>query len=548
MTSTNTSDTSSALLQRCFLYLAIFSLVILPLIPFYTQGQDGLALPINSLLLLPMTLAIIIVFIGSLRNTEWLLDISVQKLLIATAALTLLIIMLNPAQALNSSIVRMAFILLAVLLIQTLYWLNPDKQQLLNVIVIALFIQLIYGFIQYFILYSQENYSIRYNRPVGVFLQVNIMATAMATGLFLSYAMLLRGNLNKLKPLLFIYVFLCPLMLYLCSSRSAYLATVLGVILCFAYASKGILRQHKKFWFTFAAGIVLAILFANFFQTQLRSLEQLAVPGIRYDMYLHSLWMLAQKPLLGWGFGDYIPQFYYSNLERYHTGDISTLVSGFSVHPHNEFALWAIEGGIVGLAFICFVFFVVLRNLKQSTMQVANRRIPAGLLVLCPLFVHMMFEHPLYSSSFMLILLCLFYYVFTDSKTNTKQTTTATLTKTALTICAVASLPILLITFQSALASSEYINTGSDDARNRVISEFPSRHYIYQMDLLLDSYYAKQENDLAALADVNQRIRHKLNELPVKVLATEFKTNCEILTNCSQQDLLFIDKYFPLQN
>lgn len=540
--------TSPSLLQRIFFYLLSVAIILLPLIPLYTKGQDGLAFPMNSLLLLPLTLIVIAVFVGSVRRTSCQPDANLQRLLFATAGLSLLIVLLNPAQALNSATVRTAFILLALLLVQTLYWLKPDKQQLLNVIFIALFIQLIYGFVQYFFLYSQEEYFVRYNRPVGAFLQVNIMATAMATGLFLSYAMLLRGHLNKLKPLLFIYVFLCPLMLYLCSSRSAYLATSLGVVLCVAFSGKEILSQHKKFWFTFAAGIVLAIIFANTYEAKLRTLEQLAVPGIRYDVYLHSLWMLAQKPLLGWGFGDFIPQFYYSMLERYQPGEISSVSKVFIVHPHNEFALWAIEGGIVGLAFISFVFFVVLRNLKQSTMQVADRRIPAGLLVLCPLFVHMMFEHPLYSSSFMLILLCLFYYVFTDSKTNVKPTSAATMTKTVLTICAVASLPILLITFQSALTSSEYVNTGSDVARNRIISEFPSRHYIYQMDLLLDSYYAKQENDLAALADLNQRIRHKLNELPVQVLATEFKTNCEILTNCSQQDLLFIDKYFPQQN
>ena len=540
--------TSPSLLQRIFFYLLSVAIILLPLIPIYTKGQDGLAFPMNSLLLLPLTLIVIAVFVGSVRQSSWQPDANIQKLLLATAGLSLLIVLLNPAQALNSATVRTAFILLALLLMQTLYWLKPDKQQLLNVIFVALFIQLIYGFVQYFFLYSQEEYFVRYNRPVGAFLQVNIMATAMATGLFLSYTMLLRGEINKLKPLLFIYVLLCPLMLYLCSSRSAYVATTLGVVLCFAFSGKELLSQHKKFWFTFVVGIVLAIIFANTYEAKLRTLEQLAVPGIRYDVYLHSLWMLAQKPLLGWGFGDFIPQFYYSMLERYQPGEISSVSKVFIVHPHNEFALWAIEGGIVGLAFISFVFFVVFKNLKQSTMQVADRRIPAGLLVLCPLFVHMMFEHPLYSSSFMLILLCLFYYVFTDSKTNVKPTNAATMTKTALTVFAVASLPILLITFQSALASSEYVNTGSDVARNRVLSEFPSRHYIYQMDLLLDSYYAKQENDLVALADVNQRIRLKLNELPVQVLAIEFKTNCEILTNCPQQDLLFIDKYFPQQN
>jgi O-antigen ligase len=85
--------------------------------------------------------------------------------------------------------------------------------------------------------------------------------------------------------------------------------------------------------------------------------------GDRLEYWRASVLAFTEKPVLGYGAGSWNHE--YRRIE----GIKPTINTANPDNPHQLFLLWAVEGGIVGLALLCAVFGVVFlhsRQLKRS--------------------------------------------------------------------------------------------------------------------------------------------------------------------------------------
>ncbi|WP_189483762.1 O-antigen ligase family protein [Alishewanella tabrizica] len=370
------------------------------------------------------------------------------------------------------------------------------------------------------------------------------MATCTAVGLiFALYQHLNPNHSIKTKILISAYIIISPLIITLCSSRTAYISLALGLTIFFACNAKEVFKNQLSSFFKLSAGIFLAALYFLLVDTGHKDLESLKTPGIRLDMYLNSLLMFIEKPFLGWGFGEYIHAFYYSIYDNSNIYDFINPIDSLSTHPHNELALWGLEGGIIGLIFICTILYIFLKALLKSKRSSDIMR-GSGFVILLPLFFHVMLEHPLYTSSLYGLYFCLIFYIYTSPE-YTEQNTFYT--KSISVIFAIQStvlVPALIIVLQSSILSSAYLKTGSSAIREMIISDFPSKLYLVQMDLLLETHNARVNDDYSSLEALNNQIFETIKTIPAKSLATDYLTNCKIITNCKKDKIEFINRYF----
>ena len=154
--------------------------------------------------------------------------------------------------------------------------------------------------------------------------------------------------------------------------RSGHLVAVGVVTLACLYA----LPKNYKWAMVVVPFLVVALMLAGSSNFRNRLLEvnsevsayaQSAVKvtssGDRLEYWRASVLAFTEKPVLGYGAGSWNHE--YRRIE----GIKPTINTANPDNPHQLFLLWAVEGGIVGLALLCAVFGVVFlhsRQLKRS--------------------------------------------------------------------------------------------------------------------------------------------------------------------------------------
>jgi O-antigen ligase len=105
-------------------------------------------------------------------------------------------------------------------------------------------------------------------------------------------------------------------------------------------------------------------------QTEVQTFEQkvdtTTSSGQRLFYWQTSLRAIAERPVLGYGPGSWNTQ--YRRLE----GGLSQPGSLTVIDPHQLFLLWAVEGGLVGLALLCAVLLAIYQRSRQ--LQVHDAR------------------------------------------------------------------------------------------------------------------------------------------------------------------------------
>ncbi len=123
---------------------------------------------------------------------------------------------------------------------------ESDKYQLLIVILIAVSLESSLGLLQYFFFAEGfwGGYKVGVSRPHGVFLQPNVMASFMATGLAIALFISTRFTLVKsrvatpLKGLIYFTLFSTSFLLVILQSRTGHLSALLVLALIFPYLYK----------------------------------------------------------------------------------------------------------------------------------------------------------------------------------------------------------------------------------------------------------------------------------------------------------------------
>lgn len=249
---------------------------------------------------------------------------------------------------------------------------------------------------------------------LGIFQQVNVTASFLATGFALSLALFYRTgkqysaqkkDLHSQVPrriksayLLTLMAFL-PCVLVLTRSRTGWLG---GAAVYIVTASILLTGSRQKFrsralpWGYMAALVLipLAGVAAGLFLLGCSVAQAIDHGGSNYQRWLtlKVTWeMICLHPWAGWGLGSFIMQFQHYIASHYYPNPSH----GFMGHPHNEILYVWMEGGIVALAGLivlgCAVVMLVLNNRSPG------RRLMA--LALLPVLLHTLVEYPLYLSS-----------------------------------------------------------------------------------------------------------------------------------------------------
>lgn len=192
---------------------------------------------------------------------------------------------------------------------------------------------------------------------ISTFGNPNFYAGHILMPLCLSFANILNWEeyqnkfLKYFDILLLIFGIWC---LILTDSKAAQFALIFGFSFIWYlknFERKGMLK-FAGFFFIFFVLLILYPKITVWFKE-----------NIRYYIWPGTIKMIIKKPILGWGFGNFIFFYPYFRKREYFLRPESTPVTN---HPHNEFLeLWA-EIGLIGLClFIFLILFSIIRIIKK---------------------------------------------------------------------------------------------------------------------------------------------------------------------------------------
>lgn len=110
--------------------------------------------------------------------------------------------------------------------------------------------------------------------------------------------------------------------------------------------------------------------------------------GWRLNAWLRSSQAIASRPITGFGVGSFVPA-----VKRFETGEKDQIFgTSLSSNPHQEFLLWGVELGLLGVILLATMFFIVITDAQRFALPVRN----ATLSVLAVICVACFFNSALY--------------------------------------------------------------------------------------------------------------------------------------------------------
>jgi len=313
--------------------------------------------------------------------------------------------------------------------LQQLVLTDVARTQLLFLILVAVLIEAVIGWAQYFA-WLPENfmgYSSDQRITWGIFRQPNVMASFMATGVVLSAYLLpayiaisnRKGNffatICLLTPLLAVPVIL------LLNSRVGWLGLLIGSVLMLPYLlAKGGRHVTRSWVLMLLLGAILGLLFlANSPSGFGPAVAKVQVDPVRLKMYPVVIRLFLDNALFGVGYGNFESSFNLFAASQYQAGLAEPSGVTNLHHPHNELLFWAAEGGVVALAGLLLAAFLVFRSILRCERGVRLALI--GLLF--PIVLHTQTEYPFYHSAVHWIVFVVLLYLV-DTQGNPVKTKT----------------------------------------------------------------------------------------------------------------------------
>ena len=237
--------------------------------------------------------------------------------------------------------------------------------------------------------------------PRGIFQQINVQVTYLATGIAISIYLLSRPIAKRFNPvissLVILSIGLSSFVIVYSGSRVGLLSLVISLLLLLVFRHRQLL--HNKLLVLCA---IIAITSGTMVGkdgmersfTKTMNIAQGVSRDVRINMYRIAFELIAQKPLFGHGIGNYLRVW---NLQ---TGDYfarhpDALLPPYITHPHNELVYWLIEGGVVIVLGILAAIVAVVLGL----IRCGPRRAAGYIAMLLPITLHTQVELPFYISS-----------------------------------------------------------------------------------------------------------------------------------------------------
>ncbi|MFW1676289.1 Wzy polymerase domain-containing protein [Pontibacter sp. JAM-7] len=402
------------------LFFALISLLFL-IAPFYYQpnlGGEGLYLPFNSTIWLVASWVIasgcfILIRSGSiLLPRHWL---ALAMLPIGALVSGFITDNTNPTEWTTRILVLIGSYCLLISLYQ--FRLTPRQiERSLYILLITGLISGCYGLVQLVPRIELAPYMpLSGNKtPFGIFQQINLQASLMATTLVLLFYLISRPTISGMhwvvKIALCLTGFISCFIIAYSGSRVGLLGATAGLlVLCLGRWR--LLFNHK---YVLAAVIACCIgggaLGSSGLTKTFNKFDQ-AIGGmdsdVRWKVYRISLDLFLEKPLVGHGVGSFQKVFQDKRAEYQADGKLSLGTQPRFTHPHNELMLWLVEAGLISLAGIVIAAVATFYQLYKTGWQRGTGY--AALLI--PLTLHSQVELPFYISNTHWVLLLYLLFV-----------------------------------------------------------------------------------------------------------------------------------------
>ncbi|MGF1883071.1 PglL family O-oligosaccharyltransferase [Vibrio splendidus] len=449
-------------------FLASLAVVFLLAMHFFmpNPGGSGLALSFNPTTWLALSFTLAIGFYQLATNRVLKYSKLTVGLLISCVILTLPTLYSNAfPQAASGRLLGLwaGFALFVVL--QQFKFSNKHKQRMLWFIVLAVVIQALFGYVQYFLLEPGNlfGYNTAANRPYGIFQQPNVMASFLATGFVLSAYLLARQPAkynHKISEsfLLYLTPTLTVPLLIIIASRTGWLAAIIGFVCILPYLYK---FSTKKRFYGWCSSVLLGVV-VGFTVINLQSVDSLAsqkasrshLEDARGYIFPQALDMMIEKPFTGYGYGKFESEYTLYTARQhqlnpnYHPGLPSM------DHPHNEFLFWGVEGGIVPIIGILIAAFLVMSRIASS----AKGTRLALLALFIPILLHSQLEYPFYHSAIHWITLIILIYWVDQRASRHYQQPFSIVSKTLFRVSSLV-VPILVSFYMLSALHTNYVLT-----------------------------------------------------------------------------------------
>jgi len=235
--------------------------------------------------------------------------------------------------------------------------------------------------------------------PYGVFQQINIQASYMATSLVITTYLISRPRFLvsqwPLKIALLVVVATSSYVIFSSGSRVGLLGILLSLPII-AFVRRRQLARHKGFIL-----ICLLVMNGNAWNEQggvSKSLAKMTqnTQSVRLAMYTIGTELVLQKPLLGHGIGSFNRVWAQQSGDFHNRYPNAVLPEAIiTIHPHNEFLYWLIEGGSI----IVLGMILIIAAVGMALYQCGLSRGGAYLAMLIPITLHSQVELPFYGSS-----------------------------------------------------------------------------------------------------------------------------------------------------
>lgn len=301
---------------------------------------------------------------------------------------------------------------------------QTDKHQLLILILVAVAIESSFGLAQYFLFEEGfwGGYKVGRSKPHGVFLQPNVMATFMATGLAIALFLSTKSTLITsrfyflFKSFIYFSLFSTSFLLVVLQSRTGHLSALLVLTLMTPYLYHNSRKQLTVNILIISLAILTSIVNLKESNGPKWDSKDYTSINARSVIYEVSLDMVKTKPLLGYGYGNFERSFI-DHFNRYaiEKPNIGNTIQGLS-HPHNEVLFWVVEGGVLAL----FAFMLFATAYITTWLNISRRKSLALFALLLPILLHSQLEFPFYSSvSHFIIFLLILWLTDTENPKNT---------------------------------------------------------------------------------------------------------------------------------
>jgi O-antigen polymerase len=237
--------------------------------------------------------------------------------------------------------------------------------------------------------------------PRGIFQQINVQASYLATGMVISLYLVSRPFFRSTplltKVALMASFGLSNYIVIYSGSRVGLLSLILGLLLVLFSRRKQLFSQKAILSLLLIITIGTSFLAQEGFNRTLDKTNVLTkgeYSSARLSMYSIGLELVKKEPFSGHGIGSFL-RVWNKEAADFHGKHPGAALPEYVGHPHNEILFWLIEGGI--LAFIGIILFII--GVTLALVKCGLQRGGSYLAMLLPIGMHTQVEMPFYTSS-----------------------------------------------------------------------------------------------------------------------------------------------------